>query len=191
MPANPNIQLIGPQNESNERLPLISLDHCTSCRRIGGSIIESWIIFPGSWAQFELQRRPSDDPDLSKLTLLDESKLENPITPPTIDVLTGKVELLETTNLRHFSSSKDVSRVFCGKCGTHLTFKYTGPVTGITKLAKEAGMKWEPHFDIAVGTLDKESLEMEGFRPSVHTWYTNGIEWVQKLLRDGGKAFEI
>lgn len=52
-------------------------------------------------------------------------------------------------------------------------------------------MKWEPHFDIAVGTLDKESLEMEGFRPSAHAWYTDGIEWVQKILKDGGKAFEI
>jgi len=163
---------------------MISLDHCTSCRRISGSLVESWIIFSESWAQFELQRKASDD--LSRLTLSDTS--ENPIKAITSDVLTGKKELLETTHLSHFSSSQDRSRVFCGKCGTHLTFKYTGPAKGTAKLAEEAGMKWEPHFDIALGTLDRESLEMEGFKPSLHAWYEDGIGWVQRLLKDGEKG---
>lgn len=43
-------------------------------------------------------------------------------------------------------------------------------------------------FDVAVGTLDKESLEMEGFAPSMQVWDKDGISWVVKLINEGKKA---
>lgn len=42
--------------------------------------------------------------------------------------------------------------------------------------------------DIAVGTLDKESLEMEGFGPSIQFWHDDGVPWVVKLMKEGKKG---
>ena len=62
---------------------------------------------------------------------------------------------METTHLKTFATSNDVSRVFCGNCGTHLTF--------LQVAENQGGTKWGGHFDIAVGTLEQESVEMKGF----------------------------
>lgn len=86
----------------------------------------------------------------------------------------------EKTYLTYFSSSEESNRTFCGKCGTHLTFYNSGPPG---KVAKEG--KWGPYFDVASGTIDREFLEMEGFKPSRRVWDDDGIEWVKKLLKEG------
>ncbi len=39
-----------------------------------------------------------------------------------------------------------------------------------------------------VGTLDEESVGMEGFRPSYKAWLEEGIPWVKRLLDDGEKS---
>src|ERR1700712_366835 len=56
----PLASLIGPQNEVNERLPWIALDHCNSCRRVSSAIVQSYVIVPLSWAQFSLLPRSVD-----------------------------------------------------------------------------------------------------------------------------------
>jgi hypothetical protein len=42
--------------------------------------------------------------------------------------------------------------------------------------------------DIAYGTLDRESLEMEGLRPTTHSYWGLGIDWVKELVgkKNGG-----
>jgi hypothetical protein len=102
--------------------------------------------------------------------------------PETSAVLRGEKNLLERTYVSHFESSEEVHRIFCGKCGTHLTFHHTGP----PQSKYEA---WPPHFDIAVGSMDKECLEMEGFGPRRQGWYKDGIGWLQRLFRDGEEKF--
>lgn len=43
-------------------------------------------------------------------------------------------------------------------------------------------------FDIAAGTLDKESVEMEGFGPVMQAWKDDGIPWAVKLVSEGKKG---
>ena len=43
-------------------------------------------------------------------------------------------------------------------------------------------------FDIAAGTLDKESVEMEGFRPAMQAWKDDGIPWAVKMVSEGKKS---
>jgi len=75
------------------------------------------------------------------------------------------------------------NRTFCGRCGTHLTFHFTGEPR---EMSKRAG--WGRILDIPVGTLDKESVEMEGFKPSYQGWIDDGIPWVKRLLKEGEKS---
>ena len=121
--------------------------------------------------QFSLLPKPSPDAP-------QPARLE----PETIDVLKGEKELLETTYLSHFQSSDEVHRTFCAKCGTHLTFHHT-------EAPKSGYEHWPPHFDIAVGSMDKECLEMEGFGPRRQGWYEDGVGWLKRLFRDGEEKF--
>jgi hypothetical protein len=43
-------------------------------------------------------------------------------------------------------------------------------------------------FDIAAGTLDKESVEMEGFGPVMQAWKDDGIPWAVRLVSEGKKG---
>jgi hypothetical protein len=83
---------------------------------------------------------------------------------------------LENTYVTVFQSSENTYRTFCGKCGTHLTFYYEGDDDD---MASEE--HWGPYFDVAVGTLERDSAEMEGLRPGRHSWWDEGLEWVKGL----------
>lgn len=117
---------------------------------------------------FALQPRSKDSNDSGEARIAPETALE---------VLQPGAEILETTYLSYFSSSKDVHRTFCGKCGTNLTFYYSGDDD---EMASDD--HWGPHFDVALGTLDKESAEMPGIRPTRQGWCEYGIEWVKQMV---------
>lgn len=88
----------------------------------------------------------------------------------------GDKELYETTYLASFKTSEYVSRAFCGKCGT-------------CDCSEEPGLDRKiPRCDITLGSLDKNSLEMEGMRPCMQTWLEDGIDWVEKLVVEGEKG---
>lgn len=111
MPDRPVKYLLGPQSATSKRLPIITLDHCTSCRRISGSVLETWFVCPQSWVSFSLANRAfSERVEISHAG----------------EVVRPKEAMLEKTHLRYFSSSENTHRTFCGKCGTHLTFHYSG-----------------------------------------------------------------
>lgn len=159
-----------PINEVNERLPIISLDHCGSCRRISGAIVESWFICPPSWVEFTLQPRESGD-----------EKEKEAIKAEGLAYLQEDQTLAQRTWVTHFKSSEHANRTFCGKCGTHLTFFKTDTMSPLRQMLGQ-------FFDIAVGSLDKESVEMEGFGPSAQVWDKDGISWVVKLVNEGKKS---
>jgi hypothetical protein len=50
--------------------------------------------------------------------------------------------------------------------------------------------EWGERFDISVGTLEKQSVEIEGFRVSKQGWTEDGIPWVKKLINEGVKGFD-
>jgi hypothetical protein len=167
--------LIGPQNEVNERLPWIALDHCNTCRRISAAIVQAYLIIPLSWTQFTLLPRSVDPMAVPA---------NAPHIEPTInEYLVPQKELLESTHVRHFSSSEGVHRTFCGNCGTQLSY-YCSDVY-------EGCMRWGGHFDVFVGTLEKESVEMEGFYANRQGWTEFGIPWVKKLINEGVERFGI
>ena len=178
IPGDPKKEIL-PPNKVTERLPMITLDHCTSCRRIAGTIIESWFICPQAWVQFTLQPRST-----SKSGGVSDASPDRLLAPTMIEYLMPSEELQEETFLTYFSSSEDVNRTFCGRCGTHLTYYCSDPPAAIPP----SRLHWGPYFDIAAGTLDRECLEMDGYRPNRYGWAEDGISWVKRLLKDGEKS---
>jgi len=158
----------GLQNKVTERLPIITLDHCNSCRRISGSIVECWFVCPQSWATF---------------SLLSRSLESHPIPPTTSEVLRPSKEVERVTFIKAFQSSENAHRSFCGRCGTHLSFFYSGDDD---EMAREEN--WGPYFDIAVGTLEKESVETEGMTLGRQGGGEEGIGGVKGVLGEGEKA---
>jgi hypothetical protein len=103
------------------------------------------------------------------------------LTPPTIEILNPRDELKASTWVSHFLSSEDVNRVFCGKCGTSLTYFYSG--------VNPKHPSEEPEFDIALGSLDDECLGMPGLKPTRQAHVEDGVEWVRNLVKDGENVF--
>lgn len=170
-PRNP----FGAQTKVAERLPVISIDHCNSCRRVAGVVVQAWLICPQRWATFSLLARNFGP---------DSNAAEERITPKsTAEILRPSKELEEQTYIKAFDSSEYAHRTFCGRCGTQLTFLYSGPDD---EMKKEEN--WGPHFDITLGTLEQESAEMEGMRPARQGWVIDGIEWVKEVFEEGGKG---
>jgi hypothetical protein len=162
----------GPQTTVSDRLPLISIDHCNSCRRVAGGVIQVWFICPQKWASFSLLSRSAN------------SEAEQRITSnSTADVLRPSKELEESTFVKRFDSSEHAHRIFCGRCGTPLSFLYSGDDD---EMVKEEN--WGPHFDVALGTFDRESAEIEGMRPGRQGWYKEALPWVKQVLEEGGKS---
>jgi hypothetical protein len=152
-------------------MPIISIDHCNSCRRVPGTILESWFLCPPSWVEFTLKPRDSSGDEKEKEVIKVES----------MAYLQEDKTLAERTWVTHFQSSEHGNRTFCGKCGTHLTLFKTDSASPLKQLLG-------PFFDIANGTLDKESLAMEGFGPAMQVWQGDGIPWVVKLVNEGKKG---
>jgi hypothetical protein len=175
---HPPKHAFGAQTNVAARLPVISLDHCNSCRRISGAIIQAWFICPQRWATFSL---------LARNTSSDSNTSEERITPKTTaEVLRPSKELEEATYIKVFDSSEQAHRTFCGRCGTPLSFLYSGLGD---EMSKEEN--WGPYFDIALGTLEKESAEIEGMRPGRQGWLDDGIGWVKQVFDEGGKSLGI
>jgi hypothetical protein len=173
IPRVPERQII-PLNETTSRYPIISLDHCTSCRKISGAIVECWFNCQHYWVDFSLLLKSSSAMGESES---DEKRIQ----PATIEVLNPRESLMEQTYLRAIASSELVKRTFCSRCGTHLTFLFTGD-------EGEGKEIWGPTFNVAVGSLDRESLEMEGLMPVDHAFWADGISWVHKLVEGGVKT---
>jgi hypothetical protein len=162
---NPPSKPLGTRNEVHEHLPAIFIDHCNSCRRTVGSILQAWFLCPQAWVEPELESRAPES---------------HSVKPAVIDFVTPDEALQELTFVKGFKSSEYCTRTFCGKCGTHLTFHYSGPNQ---EQAEKAN--WGPYFDITLGSLDEASAEIEGVRPDRQVWAANGIEWVKQLVLDG------
>lgn len=64
-----------------------------------------------------------------------------------------------------------------------MSFFYSGDDD---EMAREEN--WGPHFDIAVGTFENESVETEGMTPGRQGWWEEGIGWAKGFLGEGEKA---
>jgi hypothetical protein len=73
-----------------------------------------------------------------------------------------------------YSSSKGVTRTFCGHCGTHLTYR---------RDRTREGVEIPPLVDITVGSLDDSWLQV--IRPERHLWWDSAIGWVRDMFGQG------
>ncbi|KPI40583.1 uncharacterized protein AB675_7517 [Cyphellophora attinorum] len=179
--------------------PIIELDHCGDCRRACGSLAQCWMVVPLSWATFMLVRRWTHGIPWGKsLSDLETSMVEL----RTRDVLLGLRKWMESTYAMHYSSDGASHRTFCGKCGTGLSFFYRPP-----NPAKARGNDAERYrdtyddddeevFDIAIGTLDHDSLNLiggmgesaaEGIGIQRHSHWSSekSVEWIKEGLYRG------
>lgn len=154
------------------RLPLIGLDHCNSCRRSCGGLLQCWFICPQSWVEFKLQPRQRFN-----TSMLDINKEEGEgVVYPTSSIVTNPPkEVVEATYLGYYPSSPNVHRCFCMRCGTGLT--------GCSSRDRGPGWTLGEIVDIAVGSLDRESIEV--VRPDRHGWWEVGVEWIRRLVSEG------
>lgn len=157
------------------RLPLIDIDHCTPCRRACGSLFQCWFICQQSWVSFTLQPRPLSLPRAGSASYTEPFDAADGIKYSCAEVVDPSEEVLERTYLGHWNSSENVHRCFCSRCGTGVTYC----------ASKERGSEWTlgGMVDVAVGTLDTESLEV--VRPDRHGWWDLGIGWVKELVGAG------
>jgi hypothetical protein len=162
IPAFPSRPILSTPDLSGREIrpPEIFFDHCNKCRRVSGALLQAWLSCPQEWLEWHITRG-NENSDLSTLPNI-----------ATSDLIKSKPG--EST-FTHYASSKEVTRSFCGKCGTNLLYVFEGRI-------KENPT---PIVDIVLGSLDSESLERPGVRPDRHFYWDSGVEWVKRLVADG------
>ena len=152
---------LNPSSNGQVSFPMIATDHCNDCRRATGSILPTWICVPSSMLFCQLQ-------PISPATTSNPSPWI-----PAAELFTPGPNK-DKYHLKFYHSSPPVTRTFCGRCGTNLTY-FLG-----------RGLPDEI-FDVILGTMDREDLEGEWMAPDRHCWWDCGIKWVQELS-NGGKG---
>lgn len=156
------------------RFPLIGFDHCESCRRACGAPVQSWLICELKWVEFLLLPRSAEIGATGPVSGDLKKSMQKYATK---EVVKPSKKLQEETYIGHYSSNNESERCFCARCGTPMTFHYSG----------DRGPEWELDalVDIALGTLDQESFEREGVRPERHGWWDDGTQWVKDIVYKG------
>jgi hypothetical protein len=66
--------------------------------------------------------------------------------------------------------------MFCSRCGTGICYVCLNPAIWEDDVEK---------IDMVFGSLDRDSLEVDGVRPDAHLYWKCGVDWVQKLVTEG------
>jgi len=66
----------------------------------------------------------------------------------------------------------------------------TGSLTWVCLTKRGSPEREAPEIDVLFGTLDRESLEMDGVRPTNHAYWGFGIDWVKELIVQGDPTFD-
>ncbi|EZG02560.1 hypothetical protein H106_07403 [Trichophyton rubrum CBS 735.88] len=163
----------GAENVVNIDLPIISIDHCSDCRHAAGAPVQAWFICPQEWIEWDVA------------VLSPANGLEERVKQTTLQACSkdgqGFYEdepnpYLVPTFLSKYSSSEDVTRTFCARCGTNFTYFTKRPRSSPTGLV----------VDITIGSMNDESSAVT--RPTRHAWYDSGIPWLRTLMRGAGAA---
>ncbi|KAI5846692.1 Mss4-like protein [Tricharina praecox] len=151
--------------------PLVDFDHCTSCRRTSGALLQAWIILPQSWAVFHIS------------STFDQSHTVYASSVVTAGALRKELGGGEPKSLVHYASSPGVSRAFCARCGTHLVYSrvYEEREAGDGPEGEGDG---EDFVGVSLASLDKDSLERAP-RPLQHTWWGDGVPWLKEMIAKG------
>ena len=167
---------LNPSSDGQVSFPMIATDHCNDCRRATGSILPTWICVPSSMLSCQLQPISSATTTTNNKNNNDPSETApNTSNPspwtPAIELFTPGPNK-DNYHLKFYHSSPPITRTFCGRCGTNLTYFLSRGLP-------------DEIFDVVLGTLDREDLEREWMAPDRHCWWDCGIKWVQELSNGG------
>ncbi|KAK2746994.1 hypothetical protein FQN57_002566 [Myotisia sp. PD_48] len=157
------------------KFPIVDFDHCGDCRHASGANALAWIICPLDWVEWGLSVASAEVSSRVVVPSLEVCKASKTVAAGgrkegSSDWVT---ENLPGTSLAQFCSSPDVTRTFCSKCGTTLTFFYdrpeSSPMPGVC--------------DITLGSLDDESIAIT--RPERHSWWKSNVSWFGQMVKNG------
>lgn len=142
--------------------------------------MQAWIITPVDWVSFsftpKLEPLPSNVGPVEDLERV--AAWRHPALPASA-IVKPTAELVRDTYLGSYSSNGQSWRSFCTRCGTGLTFYYSGDDTPGDDVSGNAVM------DVALGTLAQECLEQPWLKPHRHCHWDSGTAWVREMMYHG------
>ena len=153
--------------------PFVLVDHCGICRHVAGTPLQFWFVTLTRWVGWTLEPRYAEGKNSSGERIVKPAFNLSSTDVCGPDAVTKNI--VASTYLSQYSSSPEVTRTFCSRCGTNLSYK-----------SSNFEIDGEPVMDIAVGSFDDESLSR--VQPERHMWWNSGIGWVKDLLRSDGKV---
>lgn len=152
--------------EDKIRFPMSLVCHCNDCRSSSGALVNYAFACLNEYVSFKFETREGNQLQQDWMPAAN-------IFPPM------SLEERKETWLQFYKSSEKITRSFCGRCGTNLTYCYW-PMPS----------PWPRFLDIWAGTIDKEDLEREGddgawLKPVRHCWIDVEVPWIGKLACEG------
>ncbi|APA09477.1 predicted protein [Sclerotinia sclerotiorum 1980 UF-70] len=189
-------------NESGEevRLPMIAIDLCNDCRRATGSILPTWICCPMDYIWICVSDGDGgqdvggsemgghddvseENDDRSRNESEEKPRQETWVKATSVFLPSSSSSLPQPPSpLGTHSTTPSHTRYWCNKCGTPLAYR-----------AHPMPAEWPEMLDILLGTMDRESLEMEDpdtgryvMIPERVVWDDCAVNWTRGLL--GGEC---
>ena len=162
-----------PWSDKPVHLPNIVICHCNDCRRATANLALAGLCTPTDMVSVSLLPRSSTLPPLSsvRVELPDDNAARDWV--PASTVFAPSIAPPDSF-LTIYKSSEAVSRTFCARCGTPLTFS-----------RYPMREPWPEMLDILLGTVDRRDLENSYMAPDRHIRWNTGIEWVRRLFNGG------
>ncbi|KAH7145405.1 hypothetical protein B0J13DRAFT_474060 [Dactylonectria estremocensis] len=190
---------------SGVRLPQALTCHCNDCRRITGSFLAVGVIDIPAPMLTVSAISPASESTIVSGRILDvladgyDAEHADASRPPyflATDVFRATQE--SKTWLRFFHSVKsgpEMSRSFCGRCGTPLCFHFHL----LPEFCHDGKMpeNFADFFHVNLGTVDRKFLDLDWFVPTVEVFFKNGtpfskmVSATAKGLKDVTKMQEF
>jgi hypothetical protein len=157
------------------RLPMSVICHCNGCRRATTSLGAPGMT--SNMSVLELSILPDTiKPSYSKPAADGDRPPYVPAT--TILDAEDRATAIDGLWLTHYEPSPKINRWFCGRCGTHV---FAAP----DKTLERPG--WPRMVNVLTGSVDRDLLANEWFRPQHINCVALGIPWVREYVKVGMK----
>ncbi|MCJ1408890.1 hypothetical protein MMC19_002967 [Ptychographa xylographoides] len=156
-----------PCSDGKVPLPMLVIDHCNDCRRATGALLPLWICTPIAFVAVSCIARSS-----SSLPGTADNDADREWSPA--EKVFGPDAPGGDNYLSTYESSEGVTRTFCARCGTNLTY-----------LRHPLPKEWPMMLDMLLGTVDRDDLDTEAAIPERHLWWNWGVGWIKRLVSDG------
>lgn len=168
-----------PYSEQAVHLPFLALCHCNDCRRATGALVLAAACIPTQFVRISLLPRSSPLPPLEKtrIELPNDDSERHWIPAAAVFQPSSTIEPPGDSFFAFYKPSEYVTRTFCARCGTNVTYSRHPMPEG-----------WPQMLDVLMGTIDREALESEELRMERHVWWDKGIGWIRELFSKGDEG---